>query len=326
MPARRTTRRRAPVPPLRDGLNPTRVVLPPLDVLRGLATEGTPDPATVLDYLVGRFPDDAARVAQKVVEGEVLDAWLQPVTASTPYRPGATVFVHRDPPADEPHVPFEVDVLHRDDDLLVVDKPHFLSTIPRGAWVVQSVLVRLRRDLDLPELVPAHRLDRATAGVLVLTVRPEARGPYQTLFAQRRVRKEYAAVARFDPDLALPATVRSRIVKERGVPRAFEVDGEPNAESLVEIETAGHDLAGYRLRPRTGKTHQLRLHMQRLGVPILGDDFYPELRRRALDDFTDPLQLLARSIEFDDPLTGAPRRFESRRTLERWPGVRQSQA
>ncbi|WP_029252217.1 pseudouridine synthase [Paraoerskovia marina] len=307
--ARRTGRRRAAVPPLKEGLNPTRVLLAPSD-----------DEPTVAAHLARRFPDDAVRLVEKVAAGEVLDAALHPVAPDAPATPGAVVWVYRDPPTDEPHVPFEIDVLHRDDALLVVDKPHFLSTIPRGAWVTQSVLVRLRRDLDLPTLVPAHRLDRPTAGVLVLTVDPEVRGAYQTLFARREVTKTYEAVAPL-AGVDLPVTVRSRILKERGVPRAYEVEGEPNAESRISLTAADHErgLGLYRLEPHTGKTHQLRLHMQRIGVPIVGDDFYPDLRHRAPDDFRDPLQLLARELRFTDPFTGVERRFVSRRVLERWP-------
>lgn len=304
---RRTTRHRALVPPLREGLNPTRVVLPSDGAL------------TVVEHLAARFPQDAERLAAKVAAGEVLDATLHPVTARTVCDAGV-VWVYRDPPQDEPVVPFEIDVLYRDDDLLVIDKPHFLSTIPRGAWVTQTVLVRLRRDLGLPELVPAHRLDRPTAGVLVLTVRPDVRGAYQTLFARREVTKTYEAVAPLG-EVADPVTVRSRIVKERGVPRAQEVDGEPNAESRITRVAADADrgLGLYRLEPHTGKTHQLRLHMQSLGTPILGDDFYPELRHREPDDFRNPLQLLARELRFADPFTGTERRFVSRRALAAWP-------
>lgn len=307
---RRAARRRAIAPPLREGLNPTRVILPAGDTA-----------STIAEHLTERFAHDAARLAEKIAAGEVLDATLHPITAATPYRVGAIVWVYRDPPADEPHVPFEIDVLHRDDDLLVVDKPHFLSTIPRGAWITQSVLVRLRRDLELPELVPAHRLDRPTAGVIVLTINPEVRGAYQTLFARREVTKTYEAVAPLAQGLDFPVTVRSRILKERGVPRAYEVDGEPNAESRITLTAADEErrLGLYRLEPHTGKTHQLRLHMQSLGIPITGDDFYPELRHRDLDDFRNPLQLLARELAFVDPFSGADRRFTSGRALERWP-------
>ena len=214
----------------------------------------------------------------------------------------------------------------------MVDKPHFLATIPRGAFVAESALVRLRRDLRLPDLSPAHRLDRVTAGVLVLTVRPEVRGPYQTLFAERRVTKVYEAVAGVDPTLELPRVVRSRIHKERGIMRASEVPGEPNSESLVELVgtrevpaslrgapgTGSGRIGLYRLTPHTGKTHQLRLHMNSLGLPIVHDNFYPTFYDVRPDDFSRPLQLVSRSIEFVDPLSGEPRRFETTRPLQEW--------
>ncbi|WP_265520666.1 pseudouridine synthase [Oerskovia flava] len=302
-------RARSPLP-VRDGLNATRLVLPhdPVSTARFTRT---------LDYVLHRFPGDAERLAVKVAAGEVVDGRGRPVTARTPYEPRGFVFLYRDPPV-EPEVPFEIAVLHRDENLLVVDKPHFLASIPRGAFVARSALVRLRRDLDLPELSPAHRLDRVTAGVLVLTVRPEVRGAYQELFARREVRKEYEAVAPFDPALALPCTVRSRIHKERGVMRATEVPGEPNAESHVELVDVRGTLGRYRLRPHTGKTHQLRLHMNRLGVPILHDNFYPEPYDVAPDDYSRPLQLVSRSVEFTDPLSGRPRLFATDRRLDAW--------
>src|SRR5207248_1880130 len=162
-----------------------------------------------------------------------------------------------------------IGVVHRDEHLVVVDKPHFLATIPRGKHVLETALVRLRRDLDLPDLSPAHRLDRVTAGLLMFVAQRRHRGAYQTLFRDRKVGKVYQAVARHDPSLTLPRVVRSRIVKERGTVVAQEVSGEPNAETLVELIEQAHGLGRYRLTPATGRTHQLRVHMNSLGVPIL---------------------------------------------------------
>lgn len=323
-------RRRIPPPlPVRAGLNPTRLRLP----VPASAERAAP---TVLAYLVGRFPDDDARLREKVAAGEVVLEDGTPVDARTPYRPHDTVWLYRDPPA-EPELPFRAEVLHRDENLLVVDKPHFVATLPRGAYVARSLLVQLRRELDLPELSPIHRLDRVTAGVVVFTVRREVRGAYQQLLDTRGLDKEYLAVAPVRAGLELPVVVRSRIVKERGVLRAAEVPGEPNAESRVDLlatrpwpatvprpawapAAASPDLGLYRLAPRTGRTHQLRLHLARLGIPILGDPFYPELRDVDEDDWSDPLQLLARSVAFTDPFTGERRTFESRRRLAAWPG------
>jgi tRNA pseudouridine32 synthase/23S rRNA pseudouridine746 synthase len=219
------------------------------------------------------------------------------------------VYLYRELP-DEVPVPFDIPVLYRDDDIVVVDKPHFLATMPRGRHVAQTALVRLRRELDMPELSPAHRLDRLTAGVLVFTARREVRGRYQSLFARGEVRKTY--LARAARDLVAPTVVRNRILKRHGCLQAVIEPGEPNAETLV--EPLGDGL--HRLTPRTGRTHQLRAHMASLGVGILGDPLYPNVIDVAPDDFSTPLQLLSRSIEFDDPVTGGRRRFVSPRSLE----------
>lgn len=278
--------------------------------------------ATMRDHLVERLPRvDPARIDAMLSDGLIVGV-DGPIAPEAPFRPESFLWFHRDLPVEAP-VPFVIDVVHRDEDLLVVDKPHFLATIPRGRHIVETALVRLRRDLDLPALSPAHRLDRVTAGLLMFVVRPERRGAYQTLFRDRLVRKTYEAVAPYDPALELPRTVRSRIVKERGVICAYEEPGEPNAETLVELVEHDGVRGRYRLSPTTGRTHQLRLHMSGLGVPILGDDLYPVLTDRPLDDFTRPLQLLAATLEFTDPLSGEARRFTTRRRLAAWP-ARQS--
>jgi tRNA pseudouridine32 synthase/23S rRNA pseudouridine746 synthase len=279
---------------VRDGLGPARVRL------RG---------GSVVDEFRARWGDDAAA---KVLAGEVVCADGTIVTATTLMPAGAHVYLYREL-RDEVPVPFDVPILYRDDDLVVADKPHFLATMPRGRHVAQTALVRLRRELDLPELSPAHRLDRLTAGVLLFTTRRELRGRYQTLFSRGLVRKAYLARADVNPGLSLPTVVRSRIIKRRSHLQAFEEPGEPNAETLVERVS---DKGLYRLTPRTGRTHQLRLHMASLGMPIIGDPLYPNVVDAAPDDFSRPLQLLAHRIEFDDPVTGEHRAFTSGRTLE----------
>jgi tRNA pseudouridine32 synthase/23S rRNA pseudouridine746 synthase len=270
------------------------------------------------DHLVERLTRvPPARIDAMLAERLIVDD-RGPLDPGAPFRPATYLWFHRDLP-DEAPVPFGIEVVHRDEHLVVVDKPHFLASIPRGAHILETALVRLRRDLELPELSAAHRLDRMTAGLLMFVVRREERGAYQTLFRDRAVRKTYLAVARHDPAVELPRTVRSRIIKERGIVRATEVAGEPNAETLVELLGHRAGLGHYRLSPRTGRTHQLRLHMAGLGLPILGDDFYPELTDRPLDDFRDPLQLLAATLEFTDPVTGRARSFRTRRHLAAWP-------
>jgi tRNA pseudouridine32 synthase/23S rRNA pseudouridine746 synthase len=262
----------------------------------------------VLAELTARFGEQARA---KVLAGEVVDADGVVVDDATVLPTGSSVYLYRELP-DEVPVPFEIPVLHQDDDIVVVDKPHFLATMPRGKHVAQTALVRLRRELGLPELSPAHRLDRLTAGVLLFTTRRELRGAYQKLFARGLVRKTYLARAAVDPALALPRLVRSRIVKRRGQLQAVCEPGPPNAETLVDLSSQD---GLYRLTPRTGRTHQLRVHMASLGLPITGDPLYPSVLTVRDDDFSAPLQLLAQRMEFEDPLTGSCREFVSRRTL-----------
>ncbi|MGW1212183.1 RluA family pseudouridine synthase [Streptomyces sp. NPDC002499] len=296
--------------PQRQGVDPVRVKLP---------QEGTW--ATVRGYLVERLSGAGAGVVDGMFDaGEVVGVDGRAVAPEAAYVPGMFVWFHRELPAEVP-VPFTLDVVYRDEHLVVADKPHFLATTPRGSHVTETALARLRRELGIPALGAAHRLDRLTAGLVLFTVRPEDRGAYQSLFRDKLVRKEYEAVAPYDPGLELPRTVRSRIVKERGVLAAYEVDGEPNAVSRVELveRRKEHGIARYRLLPATGQTHQLRVHMNRLGVPILGDPLYPDVADPVpAGDFRRPLQLLARALEFTDPVTGVEHRLRSTRTLEAW--------
>ncbi|BAD55594.1 RluA family pseudouridine synthase [Nocardia farcinica] len=299
-------RRQQPPLPKRHGLDPARLRLPEAG-----------EWATIRDHLVHRLPRVAPeRIDELLRAGAIVDL-DGPIAPDAPYVPGGAVWFHRDLP-DEVEVPFDLTVVHRDETVLVVDKPHFLATIPRGQHIRQTALVRLREQLGLPDLVPAHRLDRVTAGLILFVVDPARRGAYQTMFHRRTVRKQYEAIAPFDPELALPRVVRSRIVKEKHVLAAREVEGEPNAETLVELLEHRDGLGRYRLTPHTGRTHQLRLHMNSLGVPILGDDFYPVLTDKPVHEFTRPLQLLAAVLEFTDPVTGEPRRFETTRSLQAW--------
>jgi tRNA pseudouridine32 synthase/23S rRNA pseudouridine746 synthase len=277
---------------VRDGLGPARVRL------RG---------GLVVDEFRARWGVSAAA---KVLAGEVVLPDGTVVGETTVLPPGAHVYFYRQL-RDEVPVPFDIPVLYRDDDIVVVDKPHFLATMPRGRHVAQTAVVRLRRDLDLPELSPAHRLDRLTAGVLLFTTRRELRGRYQTLFSRGEVCKTYLARAAVNPDLEFPRLMRSRIIKRRGHLQSIEETGEPNAETFV--DHLGEGL--YRLTPRTGRTHQLRLHMASLGLPIVNDPLYPNVIDVGPDDFSRPLQLLAHSIEFVDPVSGHHRESVSRRRL-----------
>ncbi|MCO6557873.1 MAG: 23S rRNA pseudouridylate synthase [Bifidobacterium sp.] len=231
---------------------------------------------------------------------------------------------------DEPEVPFELTILYEDSNIIVVDKPHFLATTPRGMWYRQTALVRLRKHFKEPQITPAHRLDRQTAGVVLFVCNPKLRGDYQMLFQEHHVEKTYECLApakliarpptgiiqRLEPPAVFPLKRRSHIVKNRGRLQAYEVPGTVNAETVIELGETDGDIAaeGYRryiLHPKTGKTHQLRVHMNSLGLPIKGDDLYPEIIEPDYTDFSNPLQLVARSLSFIDPISHEPRTFVS---------------
>ena len=296
-------------PPLRDGVGASRVGV------------GAGRFASVLDFLAARFPavaDWPARLAR----GDVLDDQGRLLASDSACAPGMLLWYWRDPPP-EPRIPFEIELLHRDEHLVVVDKPHFLPVIPGGRHLLETVLVRLRHHLGIATLAPMHRLDRDTAGVLAFTVQPATRHAYQSLLRDRAVHKVYEAIAPWRADVALPVVSRHRLQQRPGA--AFMqmqvVPGEPNAETFVEliarIESSG--LAHYRLTPHTGRKHQLRAQMSALGLPIVGDRLYPDLlpapEPAAAPDYTQPLQLLARELGFTDPITGQRRCFTSRRHL-----------
>jgi tRNA pseudouridine32 synthase/23S rRNA pseudouridine746 synthase len=247
-------------------------------------------------------------------EGRVVDEAGRQLTSQSPYRAGACVYYYREP-VEETRVPFAESVLHLDEHILVADKPHFLAVIPAGRFLRETLLVRLKRRTSLDTLVPVHRIDRETAGVVVFSVNPSTRGAYASLFQRREVSKVYEALSHARPALDFPLTRRSRIVAGEPFFRMKEEEGEPNSETRVDLIAARDDVSLYEARPLTGRKHQVRLHLAALGIPILNDRLYPEALPEGPEDFSAPLKLLARSVSFRDPLTGRERYFESERRL-----------
>ncbi|WP_236683193.1 pseudouridine synthase [Demequina sediminicola] len=280
--------------------------------------EDVPPWETMHDFLMWRLPAKA-EVAKRLAAGEFVNQAGEPLNGGEPYRARQFVWFHR-PLTPETPVPFPITVLEQTENLLVVDKPHFVATTPRGAHVQESALVKMRLARDLPELSAAHRLDRLTAGVLVFTTHRACRGAYAGVFQSRRAVKTYEALAPFDPSLEFPRRLVGRIEKDRGSLQARLVPGEPNAETLVELVEVRGNYGRYRLSPITGKTHQLRLQMADIGLPLVGDSLYPEIKQVAADDFSSPLQLIARRLQFTDPIDRVEREYVSARSLE-WPAL-----
>ncbi len=301
-----------PAIPSRKGVSASCIALP--------YDKAAPWPL-LLDFLAERLSAVARDTwAQRMARGEVLDDLGQALPPDARFAPGMRVYYYRDL-EHEPEVPFEETVVFQDAHLLIADKPHFLPVTPGGRYVQQSLLVRLKNRLGIDTLSPIHRIDRETAGLVVFSLRPEERAAYQALFRERTVHKVYEAIARHGASMPWPVVRRSRIEESHDAFfRMNETEGEPNSETRIEVLDVKGDWARYRLDPLTGKRHQLRVHMDALGLPIAGDQFYPRVLRGPdeAEDFSNPLRLLARSIAFTDPVTGEARTFDSQRALD-WP-------
>ncbi|WP_104511163.1 RluA family pseudouridine synthase [Acinetobacter indicus] len=286
-------------PPMINGVSASKVYLQPSSA------------STVYAYLCQQFPHiSAAEWLSRFQDGLVYDAHGQRLHIDSPFQAHTHCFYYRFL-AHEVTVPFQHKILFENEDLLVVDKPHFLTMSPTGQYVQQTLLVRLKQQTGNEQLTPIHRLDRETAGVVLFSKQPASRGLYQQMFAERQVRKTYHAIAAFRADLSFPCTTRYRMEKGQPFYTMQVVEGTPNSETDIDLlEHNGH-LAKYLLKPVTGKQHQLRVHLNQLGIAILNDPFYPQVQHKTEDDFSAPLQLLAKDICFQDPISKAAMAFSS---------------
>jgi tRNA pseudouridine32 synthase/23S rRNA pseudouridine746 synthase len=273
--------------------------------------------ATVLDCLCERFPHiSREQWLSRMARGLVLDEAGQAVGPLTAHRAELKIRYFREV-SDEAVIPFTETILYADANIVVVDKPHFLPVTPSGPYVAETLLARLIERLDNPALSPLHRIDRGTAGLVLFSANAANRAQYHALFRERTVSKQYQAIAPALPEQSFPLVRRSRL--EHGEPffRMREVAGEANAETHVDVLERGLTNWLYALAPVTGKQHQLRVHMAALGAPIINDDFYPTLNKQEAGDFSSPLQLLAASLAFVDPVSGKEMRFSSELSLRR---------
>jgi len=270
---------------------------------------------TITDFLVERFPAIAREVwLQRMARQLVVDEFGVLVTPERPYPSHMRIYYYR-AVDEEARIPFEESVLYQDDHLVVADKPHFLPVTPSGHYLQETLLVRLKKRLGMDTLIPIHRIDRETAGLVLFCVQPGERNAYQALFRDHAVTKHYEAIAPWRSNLTWPIARKSRIVEDEPFFRQREVPGVPNSETHIDVIEVRANRARYALSPVTGKKHQLRVHMNALGLPILNDRMYPPVADTPDDDYSLPLQLLAKSIAFTDPVTGKARNFQSQLTL-----------
>ena len=279
-------------PPMIQGVSASKVFLPQLAI----------QTQTIFEYLCEHFQHiQVDEWQQRFKDQLILDSQGQALTLQSAYQANTHIYYYRFL-AHETVVPFTETILFENDDLLVVDKPHFLTMSPTGQYVQETLLVRLKKTTGNPDLTPIHRLDRETAGVVLFSKRPETRGLYQQMFADKVVQKTYHAIAPFRTDLSFPQTVDLRMEKGEPFYIMHVVAGNPNSHTEIAILEHNQDWAKYCLKPFTGKQHQLRVHLNYLNIPIKNDPFYPNVTHKPAADFSQPLQLLAKEIRFRDPV------------------------
>ncbi|GED43623.1 RNA pseudouridylate synthase [Cobetia marina] len=272
-----------------------------------------PGVATVLEYLLQKFPAiDEATWRERMATGKVHREDGALITPQTPYQPHLRVFYYREV-VREPSIPFAERILHQDEHILVAYKPHFLPVTPGGLYVNECLQQRLRDSTGIEALQAVHRLDRATAGLVLCSLNLESRHRYHELFKSRNIHKTYQAIAETHSDESLVGQqweVKNRLEQSEQRFRIHVTDGAANSHSVIRCVQQTASQALFELHPVTGRTHQLRVHMQTLGWPILNDRYYPVLQPLSPDDYARPLQLLSKGFEFIDPVTGEERRFE----------------
>ncbi|GAA0399934.1 RluA family pseudouridine synthase [Cocleimonas flava] len=303
--------------PMRHGVSASRVWLPKPGDSKN-TTEQYGEWQTILEFLIERFPFIPADILEeRMLRGDIVNQDGTVFRPDSQYQAETFLFYYREIP-NEAEIPFKEKILYKDENIIVVDKPHFLPVSPSGRYVRESLLARLKHHYQLEDISPIHRLDRETAGVILYSCNKDIRGDYQTLFQKKQVEKTYEAIAQkpdSNSDLSFPLNYKSRMTNGDPFFVMREEEGEANSETNIELIETQCNLARYRLSPVTGKQHQLRVHLMSLGIPILNDPFYPVVLPDKGDDYSSPLQLLAKSISFIDPISQEKRFFESEQNL-----------
>jgi len=271
---------------------------------------------TILRYLQIRFPHIAEHIwEERLDNGQIISDNGDVISRNTAYRAGMKLCYYREI-QQEIIIPFRESIVYQDDHLVAACKPHFLPVQPAGPYVAECLLNRLKKSLGNNDLVPLHRIDRETAGIVLFSANPQTRGIYHRLFAERKIQKIYEAIGSMPKDRLLDEwLVENRIEESENWPLMKNTDGPINARTLIKKIDEKGELAKFRIEPLTGKGHQIRLHLQMIGSAILNDRYHPALQPEKPDDFQNPLQLIARQLSFTDPITGIHREFISPRKL-----------
>tara|TARA_R110002167_G_scaffold5271_4_gene24705 strand:+ start:777 stop:1694 length:918 start_codon:yes stop_codon:yes gene_type:complete len=278
-----------------------------------------PGVETVIEYLIIKFPSIAPHIwRQRAADGKLHWHDGSLISEASLYQPQQRIYYYREVERD-PVIPLSEKILFQDDQLLIAYKPPFLPVTPGGRYVNECLQSRLRRKTGINELQALHRLDRATTGLVMFSVNPKTCHLYHRLFESRQIEKTYQAIAKIDSDVINARIATSTIGQEWQVINRLETStprflmrvsqGKPNSHSSIRCLQQDGDKALFELKPITGKTHQLRVHMQTLGWPILHDRYYPVLQPESADDYSRPLQLLAKELRFIDPVSLRPRAF-----------------
>lgn len=290
---------------MRDGVTASCVHLP-----------ASPLYPSNFDFLCQTFPHiSAAEWRQRFDDGLIFTQQGQVLAWDSAYLPNQKIYYYRHL-QHEIEIPFQHQILYENEHILVVDKPHFLPVTPTGKYVKQTLLTRLKQQFNLVELTPIHRLDKDTAGLILFSKQKSSRGLYQQLFAQHQIKKIYHAIAPYRADMCFPVNLALHL--QRGEPfYTMQVLAEQTANSETKISLLQHQgqWAKYQLEPKTGKMHQLRVHMNYLNLALKNDELYPIIQHRQEGDFKNPLQLLAYSLQFIDPISQKEMFFTSRQNL-----------
>ena len=289
---------------------PSEITLPPVN-------QGWEN---LYQFLCSQFPRIAPDIwAARFRDGKIHWHNGDPVSMDAAFLPSRRLCYYREV-VSEPVIAAAHQIVYQDNHILLACKPHGLPVIPGGEFVNECLLERLRRETGLEDIAPVHRLDRDTAGLVLFSINPHSRAAYYQLFAQGQIEKTYQAVATLPQMLQqtpLPQQFGLHNRLEKSQPRFLmqAVTGEPNAHSTLRLVARKEQLGLFQLTPHTGKTHQLRLHMQAIGCPILFDPYYPTLLAKSAI-LAGPLQLLAQQLQFVDPISGKAQSFRSLETTE----------